>query len=61
MSPEDVEGPPPDAADSAALNFMGRRGWELIQADNIVEYPPGRNAPSDSVQRRRYLFKRQLA
>ena len=59
-SPGDAEGPPPDASDSAALNFMGQRGWELIETDKVLDSPDGTNS-SSGAQRRQYLFKRPLA
>lgn len=58
--PDDVEAPPPDATDSAALNFMGRRSWELVHVELLWDLPSGTTNIDSGAQRHRYYFKRRL-
>lgn len=39
--PSGSQGPPIDAEDIDALNFMGDLGWELAHVEIIWDYPPG--------------------
>jgi hypothetical protein len=58
--PDSIDGPPPDASDSAALNLMGRDGWELVHVDLVWDVFPGANHHTEGAQRPQYYFKRRI-
>ena len=60
MAPASTPGPPIDASEGEALNFMGRQGWELIESELVWDLPPETTNLNLGSQRRRYMFKRPI-
>jgi hypothetical protein len=60
MIPAGMPAPPADAGEVAALNFMGRLRWELMQVEPVSETPP-RESNVAHQERLLYRFKRPLS